>query len=190
MIAPHRLAALLFVCLVASTTGAEVSDQLEYRYYTAQAQAGKSLYQVLQAASPIRENGRVFLGHTNRDIEWRLHWQDTARGTCGITDVRVTLQASILLPQLNGIDPDRQVEFTRFLMALRIHETGHYRIYRQAATQIDAALAALPETANCHEMEDMANSTARRILAEFDQRDAQYDAATNYGRTQGAVLQN
>jgi len=184
------MAALLPACVLAPVAHAEVSDQLEYRYYTAHAEAGKSLFQVLQAASPIRENGRVFLGHTDRDIEWRLHWQDTARGTCRITDVHVSLQAHILLPQINDIDPGRQVEFARFLMALRIHEYGHYRIERQAAMQIDAALAALPDMENCREIEETANATGRRILAEFAQKNADYDAATSHGKTQGAQLQN
>ena len=194
MMASHgpgtRLTALLLSCLLAPMARAEISDQLEFRYYAVQADARKSLLQVLQAATPIHENGRTFIGHTDRNIEWHLHWQDTARGTCRITDVHVSLQAHIVLPQLSGIDPDRQGEFTRFLMALRIHEFGHYRLERQAAAQIDAALAALPDMANCREIEQAANSTARRILAEFAQKNVDYDTATDHGKTQGAVLQN
>lgn len=183
-------AALLLSCLAPAMAQAEVTDQLDYRYYTAQAQNGKTLFQTLQDASPIRENGRVFLGHTERSIEWRLHWQETPNGTCRITEIRTSLRATIILPQLTGIDAERQTEYTRFLMALRIHETGHYRIAQQAAQQIDAALAALPDMHNCREIEETANSTGHRIVAEFDVKDGQYDAATKHGQTQGAVLQN
>jgi predicted secreted Zn-dependent protease len=184
------LAALLPSCLIPATAQAEVTDQLDYRYYIAQAQNGRSLFLTLQDASPIRESGRVFLGHTERSIEWRLHWQETPNGTCRITEIRTSLRASIILPQLNGIDAGRQAEYTRFLMALRIHETGHYRIAQQAAQQIDAALAALPEMHNCREVEETANSTGHRIVAEFDAKDVQYDSATKHGQIQGAVLQN
>ena len=182
---------IVLLCLVthAYDACASVQDDVEYQSYNAYAERGKSLYSTLVAASPFHENGRVFIGHTTREIHWRLHWTDTGRGNCRIDDVRLTLHTTIVLSQLSGVDPDRQGEYTRFYSALRIHENGHYRIEQQMAAEIDRKLAALPEAA-CSDIERVANAKGHDIMSGFDHKEQQYDDETNHGRTQGAFLKN
>jgi predicted secreted Zn-dependent protease len=168
---------------------ATVQADLEYQSYNARAERGKSLFAALSAATPFHENGRVFIGHTSREIRWRLHWRDTGGGNCRIDDVRVTLHTTIVLPQLGGVDPDRQAEYTRFYTALRIHENGHYQIEQKMAAALERELAALPE-ASCAGIEAVANAKGNDIVREFDRKEVQYDAETDHGRTQGAVLKN
>lgn len=171
----------------AGTAQASVQAQLEYRNYQAYAQRGKSLFQAMAAATPFHENGRPFLGNTSREIHWQLHWRDNGRGMCRIEDVRVSLQTTITLPQLNNVDLDRQSEYTRYYTALRIHETGHYRIEQEMANELDRALASLPE-APCTTIENAANARGNEIVRGYDHREVQYDAETDHGRTQGAYL--
>lgn len=182
---------LTLLCLAACATNAcaAVQSDLEYQSYGAHAERGKSLYQKLAAASPIHENGRVFLGHTRDDIHWQLHWHDTGNGMCRVDDVGITLHTVILLPDLAGIDPDRQAEYTRFYLALRIHEYGHYRIELEMADTIDKALTALPEHP-CNSIEHAVNERGQELIGEFARREQQYDAETDHGRTQGAFLKN
>jgi predicted secreted Zn-dependent protease len=181
------LAAGVLTC--AAAAHAEVQSEVEYRSYNAYAERGKSLYQVLAAATPFHGNSRPFIGNTSRDIHWRLHWRDNGRGICRIDDVRVALHATITLPQLSGIDADRQPEYTRFYAALRNHENGHYRIEQEMAAEIDRALASLPEAA-CNAIEGIANARGNDLTRIYNSREVQYDAETDHGRTQGAVLRN
>ncbi len=179
------------VCLAfhAPDACAGVQDDVAYQSYHAHAERGKSLYSTLVAATPFHENGRAFIGHTSREIHWQLHWTDTGGGNCRIDDVRVMLHTTIVLPQLDGVDPDRQAEYTRFYTALHIHESGHYRIEQQMAATIDRELAALPEAA-CSNIESLANAKGRDIVNGFNHKEEQYDAETDHGRTQGAFLKN
>ncbi len=184
-----RLAITSGVLVLAGTARAAVQSDVEYRSYDAYAERGKSLYQTLAAASPFHENGHPFLGHTSRDIRWHLHWRDSGGGMCRVNDVSVTLHTTIVLPQLAGVDSDRQTEYARFLIALRIHENGHYRIEQEMANEIDRSLASLPET-SCASIEGAANARASEIVRDYNGREVQYDAETDHGRSQGAFLRN
>lgn len=186
-----RWAGLLgWACLCLSCAAhAEVRSELEYQAYQVVAIRGKSLYQVLEAVSPIRENGHAYLGHTSRDTRWSLHWHDSG-GTCRLDSIHVSLHVTITLPQLEGVDPDRQAEYSRFYSALRIHEDGHYRNALKMADDIERALEALPAMGNCRELEEAANAAGHRVIADTDRQDRDYDARTGHGRTQGAYLKN
>ncbi|HEX7645645.1 MAG TPA: DUF922 domain-containing protein [Burkholderiaceae bacterium] len=183
--------ALASTILGASTACANVQTELEYRWYHVYAEPGKSLYQALAVATPFHGDGRPFLGNTSRDIHWQLQWGDTGGGSgaCRITEVHVTLHTTITLPQIAGVDPERQAEYARFYSALRIHEYGHYRIEQEMASEIDRALASLPE-ADCSAIESAANARGKEIVGRYNLREQQYDADTGHGRTQGAYLRN
>lgn len=178
--------ALMCVCC---TAHAEVRSELEFQSYQAQAIRGKSLYQALEAASPIRQNGHAFLGHTSRDTRWSLHWRDSG-GACRLDSIHVDLHVTIMLPQLNGVDPDRQAEYSRFYAALRIHEDGHYRNALKMADEIERVLEQLPAMHSCRMLEDAANDAGHRVIADYDRMDLEYDARTGHGKTQGAYLRN
>ena len=183
----RRRTIALGVFVIALPAAAEVNDQLDFRYYNVEATRGKSLADSVREASPINENGHVFFGHTGRDIHWRLHWNNTAGGGCKITEVHVTLHTTIILPQLSNAD-SRQDEFTRFQVALRIHEMGHYRLEQEEAAAIEAAIWSLGEMRNCREVENAANDTGHQLMEEYKKKQVQYDAATEHGKTQGANL--
>ncbi|HEX8958098.1 MAG TPA: DUF922 domain-containing protein [Burkholderiaceae bacterium] len=194
---PARLVSLALASTIlgAPAACANVQADLEYRTYHAYAERGKSLYQVLASATPFHGDGRPFLGNTRRDIHWQLQWRDTGResgsgsGVCRVTEVHVTLHTTITLPQLAGVDSERQAEYMRFYSALRIHEYGHYRIEQEMASEIDRALASLPD-ADCSAIESAANARGKEIVGRYNLREQQYDADTGHGKTQGAYLRN
>lgn len=179
--------------LLASAGNGEVNENLRYALYPVPLPPSQSLLQALDAASPIREHGRIFHGYTSWSVDWRFRWWQESNGQCRITSVTTTLSIVIQLPQLQlpASEPAtlRRAEFEAYLAALRQHELGHADTGRMAAKAIDQAIAALPHQASCAELETKANETGYRLLAEFNQRDQQYDLATEHGRTQGAYLQ-
>ena len=76
---PAILAALAAL-LLPGAAGAEVVQDLRYVYYDVDARPGP-LYPQVQAASPVRRDGRTFSGNTN----WNIRWQyDFGRDPAGL----------------------------------------------------------------------------------------------------------
>ena len=183
------LVALLFQTLASGSAKAAVSENLQYSYYTANAEPGRSLLGAMNMATPIRQNGEVFHGFTRWDVRWNFRWFESANGRCRITDTTTSLSATITLPKLTGADRDQAAVFEPFVTALRAHELGHYAIGKEAASTVDFRIRNLPEMASCPALESAANQTGHATLEEFRQRELRYDATTGHGRTQGAVME-
>ena len=149
---------------------------------------GQSLREALNAATPIRLDGKRFHGYTTWNVDWKFWWYSDAAGRCRITRVGTLLTTTIQLPQLNGGTAEQQAEFQRYAHALRAHEQGHVQWGREAARAIDQGIAALPEAPNCSALERNANALGRRLLAEHIASEQEYDRSTDYGTTQGARL--
>ncbi|MEO8103895.1 MAG: DUF922 domain-containing protein [Betaproteobacteria bacterium] len=179
---------LVSIWLFATAAAAEVQDSLEYRYYDAPASPGQSLMQSLNSATPIRENGRRFHGYTKWNIRWDFRWRESGDGLCKLVSANTRVTGIVTLPRLTGGDAGQQVAFDRYVLALTQHELGHYRIGRDAATQIDQDLLALPAMRDCASLEKTANDGAHRTLERFRNSERQYDVTTGHGSTQGARL--
>lgn len=167
---------------------AEVSEHLEYVYYEATARPDRPLVAQLRAASPIKEDGRIFFGHTRSNIRWNFNWTTDGSGLCRISATTTEVRAVITLPRIIGADTQQTAAFTRFIAALRQHELGHYRIALQAAQAIDDELRAHAGMSNCQALANYANTCAERTLTRFNELGRQYDKDTDYGRTQGAWI--
>jgi predicted secreted Zn-dependent protease len=182
---------LLLLCflIITQTSYATVSESVSYTYYTANGEPSHSLLKILDAATPIRQNGHVFHAYTKWYIKWNFRWFEKPDGSCKITSVTTQLTASINLPQLVGDTSTQQNQFDNYLSALRTHELGHYGIGKQAADTIDSKIFALPEMSNCKTLESAANDIGYQTLDEYKAIESQYDTSTGHGKTQGAWLE-
>ena len=72
-------------CVGASGLRAEVVESIDDVTYTAYPTRGQTLRQALNAATPIREDGERFHGHTKWNIRWSFKWWREADGSCRIT---------------------------------------------------------------------------------------------------------
>jgi predicted secreted Zn-dependent protease len=167
---------------------AEVRDNLSYDYYSVNARPDRPLGAQLTEASPIREHGRKFHGHTKWNVRWRFDWDQFNDGFCRITGVSTTLQTVITLPKLTSASEQQSLRFDRYMQALREHELGHHRIGKEAAHAIDAALHEVRAARNCDALKSVAHAAARRTLDYFVDKNQQYDRETEHGRRQGASL--
>lgn len=143
----------------------------------------------LDAASPIRKDGKVFHGFTNTHVNWRYFWQSSRSG-CRLHRVTTTVRIHYQMPALKpGADAELKAVWQRYYAALELHERGHGNIAVDAAREIERRLLALPAETTCETLDQVAGDTATAILEQHRPRHEQYDLATDHGRTQGAHLE-
>lgn len=180
---------LPLICAVfPSVALAEVHENLNYSYYEVRAQADKTLLFLLNASSPVSENGQIYHGHTSWNIQWRFHWSINESGMCKITSSLTTLDSVITLPKLNGANLRQQAIFDRYFSSLKAHELGHYKLAVRTARIIDSELLLLPEMGSCSKLEAYANARSQRSLERLKEQSLQYDLDTSHGKTQGAWI--
>ena len=169
---------------------ADVSEALNYRYYTAPIEPQQPLYDSLLKATPVRENGKPFLGHTAWHVRWELWLRSEAGGRCRLNNLHTHLKATITLPQRAPGDARAVAAFEPFSQALREHELRHVAIARKAARAIDERIWQLPPMPSCTALNQAANQIGQRVLDEARSEGRAYDQRTGHGRSEGAVLQH
>jgi predicted secreted Zn-dependent protease len=182
-------ALLLLVALLYPLTGtAEVVVQREFTRYAVPVQAGRSLRELLNAASPIRSDGRTFHAYTKWHVDWRFQTRRMPSGRCGIDTVHTTLTVAITLPGPSDPQLSHSSAFVTYLAALQRHEQGHYDIVTRMARVIDEGILTLPSEQDCEAMGIAANAFGNGQIEAAKRANAQYDRDTDNGRTQGAAL--
>jgi len=176
------------VCKDAPAGHTQGDDGPDYSYYIVTAVPGESLQSIMNAASPIHRNGRVFYAQTDWHVQWNISWSKAPDGPCKITTVITKVSARIILPELVNATPTQQDRFNALLSALRVHELGHYDFAKKAATDIEAEVLSMPETDTCAALEAAANDLGNWTMSEYKMRESKYDLETDYGRSQGAWL--
>lgn len=184
----HRLGAAILLAGCATCALADVEESVAWDFFLARHNNGRTVLEALNEASPIRRDGGVFHGYTAWDIRWNFWWQSQPGGRCEIVSVKTRLAIRITLPHLETGDAAAAAVFQPYLRALVAHEEGHQRIARDAAADIDRAIAATPPAASCGELEERANQTARAVLDLAIRREREYDLATDHGCKHGACL--
>jgi len=167
---------------------ADVTESLEYTYYNANADPSLSLLSILNSSTPIQEDGMFFHGYTYWHVKWYFRWSEKPDGRCTITSVTTELTCNIQLPKLLGATSQQKDQFDVYLSALRIHELGHCQIGKKAAATIDRKIHSLPEMSNCDDLGVTGNEIGNQTLRKSKDKVKQYDAKTEYGKSQGAWL--
>ncbi|KQW45612.1 hypothetical protein ASD88_12015 [Pelomonas sp. Root662] len=169
---------------------ANVTETGQRLTYEVRQRPGVDLLQALNHATPIRgEAGRPFFGHTQWRVNWKYRYGVRPDGLCGITSVDVTLAVTTTLPVLKESTADVAAQFASYLAALIEHEEGHRRVGQTAAQQVDSTITQMAPMVSCRLLEAEANRLATDLVERAKRNDKAYDAATQYGCTQGACLQ-
>jgi len=186
---PPILAALIaFTALLLPTgAGAEVTRNLRYIHYDVQVRPGP-LFPQVQAASPIHRDGRTFTGNTNWNVRWHYDLDRDPAGLCRVSRLRVSLDLEITLPRLHGASPGQQENFDRYLARLHAHEQTHAAIDTEAAHTVERELLALPPQRDCERLKQQLNGAGHAVLDRYRQKNREFDARTDHGRTEGVVL--
>jgi predicted secreted Zn-dependent protease len=186
---PAWLGTLLLAGLAClGTARADLAEHLAYSYYDVPYYRGMALRELLDAATPVHEEGRSFHAHTTWHVNWHYQYRTPDGGGCAIESVQTELTATIVLPAPADPAIAHDPAFVTYLAALKVHEQGHYHIGLTTAAAIDAGILALSARADCATLGAAANELANAQLARARQVEDGYDRDTGHGRTQGATL--
>lgn len=180
--------ALSFLFLMAGLK-AEPAINEEYVYYSVKPSSIENLLQALNHASPIRESGELFHGHTDSYVKWNFWWNES-EGKCAINRVTTEVKLKYTLPKLVTNNPNQALKsvWSKWYPALVKHEKGHGSFAIDAARRVESAIERLPAFNGCDVLSNEANSAGHRVLDKLKKRDAEYDKRTRHGETQGASL--
>jgi predicted secreted Zn-dependent protease len=141
------------------------------------------------SCSPVAIGNSHFAASTDYVISWNFGIRSDGTDSCTLTDVRVGLSIGQTFPawQATARNPAVTAQWQRFISNLTTHENGHAQLDSQYAQTLLATLQAFP-AAHCGDISALANARAQSIVADLNRANDAYDAVTNHGSTQGAVL--
>ncbi len=150
-------------------------------YYNIQGLTENDLRQQMNTLGPTDSYGRHD-AYTKWDIIWSKPCNE-------LPFVRINIVFTF--PKwIKPGNPDSNLDskWTKYIEALKNHESGHQDIATGATQEIMDALYSLPFSNNCVEHNQRVINLGNEILDKYKQQEVQYDISTNHGRTQGAVF--
>jgi predicted secreted Zn-dependent protease len=158
--------------------------QIAVNHYTVQGRDYASLGQSLAANGPKGYHGLA---------TWTIGYEFTTkklRDGCQMDTVKVKVGGTILMPKWadeQAASPDLQQRWRAYYAALKLHEDGHIQHGREMAMLVKERLLGLG-LVPCDRTQALAAAEFNTIVANLKTRDAEYDARTNHGASQGARL--
>jgi predicted secreted Zn-dependent protease len=164
---------------------AGVEGRTDVSYYDVHGRTYAELHADMRRLGP-KIDGGSFVGETRSPMTWSWRTESIAAGSCTLRDVRVSVNAQVLLPRWTppaDVDSSLVTEWNRFIAALETHEAGHKDISARAGRDIKDQLRAL--SGLCSQVSMRANDIARQIIDRASAEQKRYDAETRHGLTQG-----
>jgi len=126
--------------------------------------------------------------------EWKVSWQfsvmqtsDGCRCSTFNTQTRITITLPRWTPPTNAPATVVQI-WTNYFTALLRHEVGHGQMAAAAAGELHRRVKSLGGGTDCDSLKRSLNALGESVVAEFRQKDKEYDERTRHGATQGATL--
>ncbi len=165
---------------------------MNYVYYSINGFSVEELNQQMFENSPLRrqQNWTAFAAATSWHVRWQYDYSAIARG-CQLKKSWVEVEIQTTLPHWDRTKPVNSPllrEWQRYSEALNIHEKGHQQNASAAGEAVKQFLETLETGASCQVLIDKISMAARQIIAEYRQRDRDYDRQTQHGLRQGAIL--
>jgi predicted secreted Zn-dependent protease len=178
-------AGLVFSCV--PLTRAADTVIVTTNYYAGSGTTARALRASLIQARPWKDSDNRD-GETRWNIEWNFELSENANG-CRLRSLSTKTTITIILPKWNPppSPPSNLVErWKKYSDALQRHEASHAQMAREAAVEIRKRVLALPESAPCQKWRESIQATANKVIAEFREKDTQFDKQTDHGRKDGA----
>lgn len=164
-----------------------IENPAEYRIY------GNTLNELRASISncAVRmQSAGAYHAITARNISWIYAITPLSDGTCKLSNLHVGLHMAQIFPTYTPTDttnPVARITWERYIQNLRTHENGHVNLAVQYTESMVNQLQALP-VMDCSQLRASVANTINSTLAQLNATDTSYDATTNHGTTQGAVL--
>lgn len=160
--------------------------EIRYENYRVAGSTGEEIRAEINRLGPRSESGRG---------DARTNWKVRRFHTCVPTadgvraaDIRVEVEVVFELPEWEpppGVPTGLVTRWEEYRAAVVQHENGHKDFGLRAGAEVLEALSKLPATPTCEEWERAAAETANAIVDRHHLADAEYDRATQFGKTQG-----
>lgn len=161
--------------------------------YTIFGVTGPELRKQIQACAPRQSNGDTvaeFTAQTGYYLNWQYDYAMRGDGLCVVTNPRVGLHVAMILPDWQpaaNADASLTTRWRAFIENLTTHENGHVDLDREYARQMFADLQNFPAS-SCDTIQQSVNAIMQNSIVRLNIANDQYDASTNHGATQGAVI--
>lgn len=168
---------LLFTLVVSNIARGEPTVNTTRNHYEVFPSSTSNLHRELAENSPIKTNGRAYIGHTRWHIKWEYYWENR-NGGCNITSVKTSLEITYTMPQISQrheiSKPVRQA-FEIYYASLMAHEKEHMKSGLFAAREIEDSLSKLRTSNHCENIEEAVNATTKKYIEKYIQRDRDLD---------------
>ena len=161
-----------------------IEDSLQQ--YTVYGNTADQRLRQLQRCAPEGE----YAGAASYQITWQYAYAVRADGLCQVVQPKIGLHLTMILPRWqvgNSASTQEQTTWDEYIAALTTHERGHYSISKQYAQGMLSGLRNLAPQ-QCGTIKLAADSLLESKLAQLKTAQENYDATTDHGATQGAVL--
>ncbi len=165
----------------------EITEQQQY--YDVLGQSLREVNEHMFSGTPVVSNGEKFAASCRPVIAWNVTYA-AGGGWCTITSVSVSARITYTMPRwagYSGASFDKQERWDSFFTRLILHEEGHGRIAREAVKKVEQGVVGLKRR-SCRELKEAIDEMYAGLLQQLKESNAQYDARTEHGDVQDAVL--
>ena len=168
---------------------AQNSTVWKTNYYAVTGTTLGEIHESFRQARPWKEKS-TYDGFTEWRINWRYQVTPSDEG-CRCHSFTTQTAITVTLPRwtapTNAVPGVREA-WTKFFAALSKHEFVHGQNAQAAAAEMHQRVNRLTTESDCAAVRSKVEETAQRVVAEFHQRDADFDRQTAHGTRDGASL--
>ena len=181
-----RLMGGLAFCFVAAAV-AQDSVLVTTNYFNVSGESARELRRSINQSRPWKDRSE---GDAN--TEWKIEWTFKlmpSGTTCQVHSFTTKTTIKIVLPKWTpdaSASPILTERWESYMTALKRHEEGHKQIALAAASEVRRRVKSLKPEATCEAYSASLNSAAKGVIAEFREKEIEYDRKTDHGATQGA----
>ena len=145
------------------------------------------LLNTLDAASPVKRDGKVEHGHIQHQIGWEFLFNGRTR-QCQVNKLTTTVEIEYTLPRLDSYSEAVKQLWSRWYPHLAEYQRKQGLMIIAAAERLDQQLAALPQVGNCRILKKQAQRIGEQVQGELSLALQQLQQETEFGRTEKAWL--
>ncbi|MBW4487924.1 MAG: DUF922 domain-containing Zn-dependent protease [Trichocoleus desertorum ATA4-8-CV12] len=164
--------------------------KIQHRYYPVTGSTVQHLRSDIAHLSPVTQGGQHYDANTDWYVRWSYRYVRTGI-SCSMSHVSSHVDITFTLPKWQTASKASRSlmnQWSHYSAALQLHEDGHKDHGIAAGQEVLRTLSNLPAYPSCRALEAAANTTARKVIQHYNQRDVEYDRNTGHGFTQGAVF--
>lgn len=166
-----------------------VKETLEY--YEIKGNSEAELQDQLRANGVRWQDGKIYDSLTTWEVDWK-YGHASSPDACVADAVQTSVAIRIRYPRWvrDAQAPPALVEkWDRYLESLVEHESGHRDMAVEAAADLARAISTVQPSRHCAELDQTVARLCTARMKQLKQDAEEYDASTDHGGLQGAVLE-